>query len=554
MDRPSPSLNTLAIIPARGGSKDIPRKNLRPIAGKPLISYAIRACLSSHRVDHVAVSTDDPEIALFAERFGALVLMRPAALADDVTTLDPVIEFACQQAEESMQLSFDVILTVQATSPLVIAHDIDQAIGFFESEAIDTVISVVDDRHLTWSVEGGVARPNYAGRVNRQQMPANFRETGAIIACRRQLLKSGTRIGKNVKLHPLPKQRSVDIDTIHDIHVCEALIRARTIVFAVAGHDSIGLGHAYRALLLAHELVRYSILFVCEATEILAIAHIRKYNFTVEVCEPGELAETVIGLEPDLVINDILDTDPAYMSTVSESGIPTVNFEDMGPSSHLASLTINALYPQQGGQPNLLTGADYFCLRDEFLYIEQRPFTASLDEVLLTFGGVDEGNLSTRVLRVLAGLLDHSTEVTVVLGPGFAHRDALEAMVGDLPGLRINIVAATARISDYMNRCDLAITSAGRTVYELASLARPTLVICQNERETTHHFASEANGIINLGLRHELDDSVLREQLQRLVTQPDLRQRCHEKLAAINLRNGKKRVLRRILDLIGESP
>lgn len=545
-------LRTLAIIPARGGSKDIPRKNLRPIAGKPLISYAVTACLESRRVDHVVVSTDDQEIALFAERFGARALMRPDSLSDDVTTLDPVIEFVSRQAEEVMACSFDVILTAQATSPLLLAHDIDQALSHFDNPEVDTVLSVVDDRHLTWTMDGGRAVPNYEARVNRQYLPANFRETGAIIACRRAVLETGTRIGQHVRLHPVPTQRSVDIDTLHDIHVCEALMRSRRIVFAVAGHDQIGLGHAYRALLLAYELVRYAIVFVCEETEDLAIAHIRRYNFTVEVCKQGELGDTVIALAPDLVINDILDTPTDYMAALRTAGLATVNFEDMGSGSAIADLTINALYPQQDSQPNLLTGAEYFCLRDEFLFIDRQPFSEQVHNILLSFGGVDEGNLTTRVLAALAKVIAPEVTLTVVLGPGYAHHQALQDVVGGLAHLKIEVVPTTTRISDYMNRCDLAITSAGRTVYELASLARPMLVICQNAREATHDFACASNGIVNLGLRQELSDEQLREALQRLIDDATVRKQCHERLASIDLRDGKQRVIDRVLGLIGE--
>ncbi len=548
-DRPS---RTLAIIPARGGSKDIPRKNLRPIAGKPLISYAVEACLASRRVDHVVVSPDEQEIALFAERFGATPLLRPDSLSDDVTTLDPVIEFVSRQAEEALGCTFDVILTAQATSPLVLAHDIDQALSLFDTAAVDTVLSVVDDRHLTWTVVEDRAVPNYQERVNRQYLPANFRETGAIIACRRTVLETGTRIGQHVKLHPVPAQRSVDIDTLHDIHVCEALMRSRRIVFAVAGHDRIGLGHAYRALLLAYELVRYAIIFVCEESEDLAIEHIRNYNFTVEVCKKGELGNTILALAPDLVINDILDTSTDYMAALQRAGLATVNFEDMGGGSEIADLTINALYPQQAKQDKLLTGAEFFCLRDEFLFIDRKAFAEEVNNILLSFGGVDEGNLSTRVLVALAEVIAPEVAVTVVLGPGFAHHQALQSVVRSLSQLEIEVVLTTNRISDYMNRCDLAITSAGRTVYELASLAKPMLVICQNAREATHDFACESNGILNLGLRQDLSDQQLREAVQRLLEDASLRRRCHERLSSIDLRKGKQRVIERVLGLIGE--
>ena len=142
----------IAIIPARGGSKGIPRKNLRPVAGRPLIYYSIMACLKSSLLDRVVVSTDDDEIALFAERFGADVLMRSRELADDLTTLDPVIYSVVRQAEKQWKDYYGIVISVQPTSPLIIAADIDAVIGILDV-GVDTVITVVDDRHLNWTIK-----------------------------------------------------------------------------------------------------------------------------------------------------------------------------------------------------------------------------------------------------------------------------------------------------------------------------------------------------------------------------------------------------------------
>ena len=115
-------MRTLAIIPARGGSKGIPRKNLRPLAGKPLLAWAIGAALDAESVDCVVVSTDSDEIARVARRFGARALMRDPALAEDAVTLDPVIHDAVERVEaggEAFGGAFDLVLTIQPTSPLL---------------------------------------------------------------------------------------------------------------------------------------------------------------------------------------------------------------------------------------------------------------------------------------------------------------------------------------------------------------------------------------------------------------------------------------------------
>ena len=111
--------------------KGIPRKNLRPVSGKPMLFYSIDACLRSSYIDKTIVSTDDDEIALFAERFGAESYMRPSTLADDKTPLDPVIHNALLDIEKKYNDKFDLIVTVQPTSPLIQCTDIDNVVEKF---------------------------------------------------------------------------------------------------------------------------------------------------------------------------------------------------------------------------------------------------------------------------------------------------------------------------------------------------------------------------------------------------------------------------------------
>ena len=172
--------NVVAIIPARGGSKGVPRKNLRPLLGKPLIAYSIGSSLEAKNVNRVVVSTEDEEIAMFAERFGAEVIMRPAELATDHATIDPVVQHAVCEAEKRWDEHYDIIVTVQVTSPLLCAEDIESVVAMFDDPSVDTVISVTDDRHLRWEERQGEIFPLYENRVNRQELPPTYRETGAI--------------------------------------------------------------------------------------------------------------------------------------------------------------------------------------------------------------------------------------------------------------------------------------------------------------------------------------------------------------------------------------
>lgn len=543
-------MEVLIIIPARGGSKGIPRKNLRPVAGKPMIFYAINAALSSRYKPTVIVSTDDEEIALMAERFGASALIRPESLADDSTTLDPVILHAFNEVESREQSTFNKIVTVQPTSPLVTAEDIDSVIDKLKGDIV-TVLTAVDDRHLCWTSKDGKFLPNYSERVNRQRLPANFKETGAVIGCVRSQMLTGTRIGEMVDLHIIPNDRSFDIDNFSDLYLCEAILNRKRIVFTVVGYPEVGLGHAYRAVMIANELVVNELIFVCEERSELAVSYIKSMNFNVVSCPDGALAKTVNDLQPDLIINDILDTSETYMHSLNKLKSKVVNFEDLSSASLSADLVINALYPFQTSSNKVLSGHNYFCLRDEFLYLPQREYTNEVKNLLITFGGVDEGNLTKRTLDLISPYcLESDITIYVITGPGYAHHASLEVYLNSFKNIKI--VKNTKRISDFMAMSDIAITSGGRTVLELAGVGVPPIVICQNERETKHTFACKENGVINLGYRKNVTDTDIINAFKSLAFDLNTRAECVKKMNSMDLMSGKKRVIKRIKELLEE--
>ena len=544
-------MKKLIIIPARGGSKGIPRKNLRPIAGNPLISYSIKAALSVNFDTRIIVSTDDDEIALFSERFGAEVLFRAPELANDKATLDPVIIDAVQQCEIKYNESYDYIITVQPTSPLIRTADIENVLGIISAGDYDTVLTVVDDRHLCWTIENDKAIPQYQARVNRQELPKNYKETGAVIACTREQINSGTRIGKNVGICETPYETSFDIDNFSDLYVCESMLKRKKIIFTVVGYKAVGLGHAFRAVMLANELVQYDLLFVCEEKSDLAINYIRSHNYKVVIAPNGQLVNSVLQNKPDIVINDILDTTNEYMKVYKDAKVSTVNFEDMGSGHELADMVFNALYPHQVPQKNIYVGPKYFCLRDEFIHISPPKKSDIVKNVLITFGGVDEGNITNLVLNDIApSCVKENIKLEIIIGPAYPYEKELRNTLESIKSLNYKLIKHTKRISEHMNKADLAITSGGRTVLELASLKIPTIVICQNERETTHSFASSDNGVINLGHRLKLKENAVAETFNKVIHNKEIRDFMAEKMADLNLLNGKSRVIKKIKSLI----
>ncbi len=222
----------LGIIAARGGSKTIPRKNIKDLCGKPLIAYTIDAAKNAGVFDRIVLSTDDPEIAAAGRRFGAEVLfMRPKELAQDETPTLPVLQHAVSWLKENERYEPDAVMLLQPTAPLRRAFHIREAVELFEKSGADSVVSVTEipghfDPH--WAVvaaDNGWARL-FTGEPIRRRIPRRqdflqktYSHNGAIYLFKTGLLfhsKHPNFYGKRVKLYPMDAQSSVNIDGPED--------------------------------------------------------------------------------------------------------------------------------------------------------------------------------------------------------------------------------------------------------------------------------------------------------------------------------------------------
>ncbi len=226
----------LCIIPARGGSKRLPGKNIKPLNGVPLIGYAIRAAKSSQYVDKVIVSTDDESIATVAREQGAEVpFMRPADLANDTAPTLSVLQHAVKHFENAGE-SFDLIVLVQPTVPGVEAQDIDAAIEQVISSGANSCVSICDiiDRP-EWMYRLGEeerVKPYVENvPIRSQDMEQLYRLNGAVYVTLRDVLMEKGKIYDNEDCASvlMPRERSTDIDTQLDFTIAEELMRRRNL-------------------------------------------------------------------------------------------------------------------------------------------------------------------------------------------------------------------------------------------------------------------------------------------------------------------------------------
>lgn len=231
-------LKILVVIPARGGSKGVPRKNIRDLNGKPLIAYAIEAALSvRERLHRVVVSTDDAEIAAIAKEYGADVpFMRPAELATDTAASLPVVQHALSEVEKMDGVRIDWTILVQPTSPFILGEDIARAIDLAGHAGATSVVSVREamEAHplLLKVIEGGRLRPYIEGApeaVRRQDLsPPVYRRNGCIYMTRRDvLMEEGDLYGDTIIPYIMPPERSLDIDTEMDLKLASIMMKER---------------------------------------------------------------------------------------------------------------------------------------------------------------------------------------------------------------------------------------------------------------------------------------------------------------------------------------
>mgnify|MGYP006432755099 CR=1 FL=1 len=217
----------VGIIPARGESKGIERKNIRLLNGLPLIAYSIRAALRSHSVDSVVVSTEDREIAHISKQHGARVpFMRPVELAADETPTEPVLTHLLKSLQKNGE-EYETLVLLQPTSPLRTAIHIDEAYELYASSGTDSVISAYPTRDIRWKrTPRGAQRVNYVDGSNRRQdREPEYIVNGAIYTTGVEaFLRTGDLKNGRTELYEMSRVDSADIDTPYDLWYANKLL------------------------------------------------------------------------------------------------------------------------------------------------------------------------------------------------------------------------------------------------------------------------------------------------------------------------------------------
>ena len=537
----------VSVIPARGGSKGIPRKNMREMGDKPLVAHAIETSKESELIDTVVLTTDSKEIAQIGRQYGVdRVIERPERLATDEVPLAPVVTHAFEEVGGGSR--YEYVLCFQPTVPLVEPESVDEGIKTGLDSDGDSVVFVKDSTHLYWKKTDEGHVPVSYDRKNRQQMDPIYGEIGVFLT-HRDIVSEGRRVGDAPVFHEVNPAEGIDIDTYSDWLLAESRFGRKSILYRVTGNGDTGTGHVYRGITIADRVFKHDIVFAVEEKDELAIDKLEESNYDYLVfSSEEEFLRHVRSDRPDVVVNDVLDTSAGYMRALDETGSRTVNFEDLGEGTEYADAVINALYEHSNPPENHYFGYRYFCLRNEFRYASQKTEIPSVDRIMISFGGTDENNLTKRTLKAISNL-DRSLSLDVVLGLGYTKQETLEDVISDYPpNITVEMSQNISSMAEHMEKADLLITSNGRTVYEAGSLNLPMISVAQNAREQKHPYAHISRGVLSLGQAEFISEDDILTAVKNYIEDDERREAMRRALSKHDIADGVERVKNVIIE------
>lgn len=545
------NLSPWIVIPARGGSVGVPRKNVRMIAGRPLIAYAIDTSLEVVPSERLVVITDDEEIADVSRAAGAQVIIEKVPTPAH-ETLDEKISRNLPRLGQLGAAVDDVIITLQPTSPLLRPETIRDAVSALLGGA-KSAITVTDDRHLRWTMgEDGGAQPLYERRLNRQQLPPLMRETGGIIACRyRDIARTRSRVIPPVALVPVDSGEAVDIDTFEDLYSAAHLLTRLKIALRADAGKNRGMGHIYRTLAFASELARHDIRIYTSRDSTLAQTFFSRYPFPVHpITTEDQFLQDLHDWQPDLVVLDVLDTQSDYIRAIRSHNATgkILTIEDLGDGAGEADAVLSEFVKHPTVPDNKqLFGVENSILAPAF---ETMPivsqFRPEVEHVLVLFGGTDPSNLAEKAVASL-GRVEFKGKITVVRGLG------AEPYPRPTPS-NVRVLTNVKNMPALMASADLAYTSAGRTIVELASAGVPSICMAQNHKELTHLHANIHLGVRMLGHGLEVLDEELDAATAELLQTPHIRRLYHSSALTTLQNRSNHKTLGRLLDMLGFDP
>ena len=527
---------SIILIPARAGTSNISRQNLRLVGNKPLMYYVIKSALQI--TPYVYVSTDSYEIKEISKLYGAKIINRPKNLTKNLTNLEDIAyDVLSKICKEN---NFEKCLILNPKYPLIKNSTIKKFLSIL-SNNIQTVYG------FEYNPEHQYKKISFTGKnIGKilNDIP-NCVITEKIVSFNTQIFLKSKKFKSPFFGLKLSENESLALNSYHDFGILEKILNRKRIMVRVDGSDAIGLGHVHNMLTILNHFRNEEILIVMNSKNNLGQQKFQEYLYQVKTFKNNsELQNITQQFNPDIIFNDILDTGIEYMKSISEKKIFIVNFEDLGKGKKYANLVFNPIYHSAKNRPNEYYGPNFACVRDEFRMWKPTKLRNIPKNVTIIFGGLDPTNKTPKILNLIKKFQLKNIHYSVVIGHDYKERKKLLKLILKMKeeNFQITLNENVDFLSKIFHESDFAITSNGRTVFELGSLHVPMIVIPVNARENKHTFVDK----YDVGYMVQLNDNLSYKKFLKSfknMCKFNERKKFQNNLKQINLLNGVERVV-----------
>ena len=528
----------LILIPARAGTSNLSRQNLRLVNDKPLIYYVIKTALKYTK--NVYVSTDSDEIKQVSILYGAKVIQRPKHLTKNNTTLD---EIAFDALTKLQKKSFKKCLILNPKYPLIQLSTIRKFFSLLKKN-VQTIYGYEVIPHHQYKQIHFISKD--FGKITKDLN--NCVVTEKIVSFNCDLFFKERKLQSPFYGLKLTQNEPLALDSYHDFGILEKILDRKRILVRVDGSHKIGLGHVHNMLTILNHFRNEEIMIVMDIKNRLGYKKFQEHLYHVKFFKDNlELFKIIKQFKPNLIFNDVLDTSSNYMKQIKQEKIFIVNFEDLGPGRRYADLVFNPIYHSEKIYPNEHYGPDFACVRDEFRIWNSSLLRKSPKNAVLIFGGLDPTNRTYHVLKLIEKYNFKDIKFSVIIGQGYKERKKLVKLIQIMKKnhFQIELKENMDFLSKTFQDSDFAITSNGRTVFELGSLHIPMIVIPVNKRETKHTFVQKNNVGYIVQLENKSKTHNFLNSFNSMLEYEN-REKFHNNLKQLNLLNGVDRVVQKI--------
>lgn len=537
--------NLILIIARASGTKDVSRQNLRLVHGKPLLYYVLKTSLSCSNCFTV-VSTDSDEIKEYSKFYGAEVIERSQKLTKDSTPLEEIAKHALKKLNSNGK-KFKKCLIIHPHFPLIKKHTIQKFLSKLDDKV--RMLYGFEEKSYNDNQYAKIIDKNSSNRLNL--ILNNIVKTKKIVSFDCEQFLKDDSFQKEIFGLEISKDEIFSPNNYHDFAVLENILNRKKILVRVDADINIGLGHVYNMLTILNNLRNDDILILMNSKKKLGFKKFREHLYKVKFfSNEKEQWKIIRNFKPDIIFNDILNTNADYIKKLKEQNIFVVNFEDLGNGRKIADLVFNPIFESKKNLKNEYYGSKYACVREEFRVFRKKHFQNNVKKIGIIFGGVDKNNNTYKTLSIIKkSELLKNVEIDIILGIGNQHKKNLEELIKEMKyeHYKINLMKGVDLLSKYLIGCDFVITSNGRTVFEIASLEIPIISMSVNAREKQHNFVKRSKVGFHIDFDKKNLESILKQNIEKMMI-TKTRKQFVKNLKNEDLRKGTDRVSSKIMD------